>query len=654
MLKQLSAVPLRQVTVQGGFWGKRQKINREVTLPAIYQRCKETGRYDTFKLRYKPEQIDVPMPHHYWDSDVGKWIEAEAYDLAHRRNEQVEARIDEVIDDMEKAQWEDGYLNSFFSVIDSITRFENVYILHELYCAGHLIEAAVAYYQATGKKKFLDIMCRYADCIDRNFGPEDGKIQGYPGHQEIELALVKLYHVTNEVRYLRLSKYFIDQRGKQPYFFDSEPSRKQEPKYYEYKEILERDYLQAGPYALFQSHLPVREQKTAEGHSVRMMYMCCAMADLAAETDDESLLVATKRLWNNVTKERMYIIGGVSPQDISERFSFNYQLPNETAYNETCATIGLFMWAYRMLAFGAQREYSDIMDQALYNGIISGLSVEGDHFFYANHTASCPEVYKNKVMRNERMLPQRQKWFPVSCCPPNIARLTGSIGQYAYSVKADDLFIHLFIDSNIHLDTPNNHMDICVKTNYPIESEVLLTLHPTKKQKQCIYLRNPQWSHNTKILVNQREIPVYEIQTEGGYLCLDGVWCDNDEIKLILDMKPRFIQAHPGVRMNCAKVALMRGPIVYCLEAADNGKNVFDIMTRLNASIIEHFDEHLLGGAYVLEWDGKKRKISGWENQLYKEGCFEMEEYHITAIPYYLWANRGDGEMTVFMNALLE
>lgn len=441
----------KEVQIKKGFWKQRQEINERVTLPAEYEQCKITGRIDSVKCVYQAEKdvhpmkgvftIDgvlaenissgdrIPRPHHYWDSDLAKWIEAASYGLYYHPDAEIEAQIDEIVDDYEKMQKPDGYLNTYYTVVEPGRRWTNVYRMHELYCAGHLIEAAVAYYQATGKRKLLDIVSRYADCIDRTFGPEEGKIHGYPGHQEIELALVKLYRVTAEKRYLKLAKYFIDERGQQPYFFEQEAQQYgRDIEDGGPKGILGKSFLSVGPYALFQAHLPVREQKTAEGHAVRLTYMGCAMADLACQTQDEGLWQACKTLWENVTLRRMYITGGIGTQDGCERFNFDYHLPNEDGYQETCASVGMVMWAARMLQVDADGKYADIMERALYNGVISGVSLNGDTFFYANHLAAKKEMFSQDVIRNPRMFPVRQRWFAVSCCPMNLARLIESIG----------------------------------------------------------------------------------------------------------------------------------------------------------------------------------------------------------------------------------
>ncbi len=645
--KKLTPVAWKNVKIVDGFWGPRQEINRTVTLPAEYDQCKNTGRIDALKLKWKPG--DPNKPHHYWDSDIAKWIEAAAYSLALKPDNEIEKKVDEVIELIEKAQYEDGYINTYFSVVEPGKRWTNVYVMHELYCAGHLIEAAVAYYEATGKRRFLNIMCRYADHIDSVFGREEGKKRGYCGHQEIELALVKLYRVTGEEKYLKLSCYFIDERGKTPHFFEAEAiARGEDPEKSPIKESLNRSYLAAGPYAYFQAHLPVREQTTAEGHAVRVMYMCSAMADLAAETGDKSLLDACETLWENVTKRRMYITGGVGPLEGSERFTFDYDCPNESAYNETCASIGLVFWAHRMLQFEGDGKYTDIMEQTLYNGVISGVSLSGDSFFYANHLASHPGLYENKISRNPRMLPERQKWFECSCCPPNLARLTASLGEYIYSKSEGEVYIHLFIQSETELELGNKRVILSQKTEYPWDEKIEITVSPEEEMELTLSVRIPGWCNGAQLRVNGEAVAI-EHYVDKGYFKLKRLWSKGDKIELVLPMPVEKIEAHPSMRNNCGRIALMRGPLVYCLEETDNGKDLNEIFIPAGSTLSAHFDKDMLGGIVTICADALIRDKSRWENQLYKRAETPKEKITVKAIPYYAWSNRKVGEMIVWM-----
>jgi len=669
-LKKLEHVPWKQVKVTGGFWGSRMEINRNVTLRAEYEQCKKTGRIDSIKCIYDPSKdneditgtktIDgiisdstrenkIPRPHHYWDSDVAKWVEAAAYSLVNKPDRELEKIIDEIVDDFEKLQQPDGYMNTYFTAVEPGKRWTNVYVMHELYCAGHLMEAAVAYYQATGKRKFLDIICRYADHIDSVFGPEEGKIHGYPGHQEIELALVKLYRVTNCEKYLKLAKYFLDERGRQPYFFEEEAKKYgRDVEDGGPKGILGKSFIAKGPYALFQSHLPIREQDTAEGHAVRLTYMCCGAADVAVETGDESLLEASKRLWDNVTLRRMYVTGGVGSQDGCERFNFDYHLPNETAYCETCAAIGLVMWASRMLQAEPDIKYSDIMEKALYNGVISGVSLSGDKFFYANHLASHPGLYEDRIITNPRMFPERQDWFPVSCCPMNLTRLTESIGGYIYSTSEDSIYVHLYVDSCVKNAVNGREVVISQKTEYPWDGNIKLTVESEEPNAFNLAVRIPGWCTDAKVKVNGKEIDVYG-NLNKGYLSIHNTWKKGDVVEINLPLKPILIEANPSVRMDCGKVAIQCGPVIYCLEEEDNGKDLFDIVLTGKSRMSVIYDKSLLGGVNYIKATAKRRNRKSWKDILYKPVSCDYEDIEIKAIPYYAWANRKVGEMTVWI-----
>lgn len=419
LTNRYTPIPFINVSIEDIFWEPRQRANREHTIPIEYQQCRDTGRIDAFRLSWKPGM--KPVPHIFWDSDIAKWIEAASYSLANHPDPQLDALLDEVISLITFAQQPDGYLNTHFTVVEPEKRWTNLRDQHELYCAGHMIEAGVAHYQGTGKHTLLDVVCRYADHIASIFGTQPGQKRGYPGHEEIELALVKLYHVTGEKRYLDLSQYFIDERGKQPYYYDLEAvARGDDPKAY-----------WAKTYAYMQAHIPVRRQNEVVGHAVRAMYLYSAMADLANETGDNSLLEACRTLWQDVCLRKMYITGGIGPSRLNEGFTNPYDLPNETAYAETCAAVGLVFWNQRMLQFDCDSRYADIMERALYNGVISGVSLSGELFFYENPLASLGNYH-------------REPWFDCACCPPNIARRLASLGHYIYSQKDDEAVAPLY------------------------------------------------------------------------------------------------------------------------------------------------------------------------------------------------------------------
>ncbi|WJQ05725.1 glycoside hydrolase family 127 protein [Geobacillus stearothermophilus] len=573
----------------------------------------------------------------FQDSDVAKWLEAVAYLLEEKRDSELEALADDVIELLGRAQQPDGYLNTYYTVKEPGKRWTNLRDNHELYCAGHLIEAAVAYFQATGKRRFLDIMCKYADYIGTVFGRGEGQIPGYDGHQEIELALLKLYEVTGNESYLKLSQYFIDQRGQQPHYFDWEKKARGETKPFWFHD----------DYRYHQAHIPVREQKQAVGHAVRALYMYTAMAGLAAKTGDESLKQACQTLWENVTKRQMYITGGVGSSAFGESFTFDFDLPNDTVYAETCAAIALVFWARRMLELEMDGKYVDVMERALYNGTISGMDLDGKRFFYVNPLEVWPKACERHDKRHVK--PVRQKWFSCACCPPNLARLIASIGHYIYSQTSDALFVHLYVGSNIQTEIGGRSVEIVQETNYPWDGTVRLTISPESAQEFTLGLRIPGWCRGAEVTINGENVDIAPL-TKKGYAYIRRVWRQGDEMVLHFSMPVERIKAHPQVRANAGKVALQRGPIVYCLEEVDNGPNLANLFLPRDAQLEAHFEPDLLEGVVVITGTAERMDESAWNDELYRP--IEPRTYQVPfrAIPYYAWCNRGEGEMTVWVN----
>ncbi|RUY61988.1 glycoside hydrolase family 127 protein, partial [Mesorhizobium sp. M7A.F.Ca.CA.001.09.2.1] len=482
----------------------------------------------------------------FWDSDLGKTIETAAYSLYRRKNPELEKKIDAVIDMYGRLQQEDGYLSSWYQRIQPGKRWTNLRDCHELYCAGHLIEGAVAYYQATGKRKLLDIMCRYADHIASVLGPEPGKKKGYCGHEEIELALVKLARVTGERKYMELARYFIDQRGQQPHYFDEEArARGADPKAYHFK-----------TYEYSQSHIPVREQNKVVGHAVRAMYLYSGMADIATEYGDDTLRAALDLLWDDLTTKSLYITGGLGPSAHNEGFTSDYDLPNESAYAETCAAVGLVFWASRMLGMGPNARYADMMERALYNGSISGLSLDGSLFFYENPLES-------------RGKHNRWKWHRCPCCPPNIGRMVASIGSYFYSLADDALAVHLYGDSTARFDISGVPVSLTQVSSYPWDGAVDIMLEPRAPVEFTLHLRIPAWSASAGLKINGEAIRLADI-TSDGYAAIKRTWKKGDNVRLDLEMPIERLYANPQVRQDSGRVALSRGPLIYCVEASDN------------------------------------------------------------------------------------
>jgi len=630
--RKLTPVSFKNVIIEGGFWGARMETNRKVTLPIEYEQCKKTGRLDAWKLDWKPGKPN--KPHYFWDSDVAKWIEAAYYTLGTHPDPKLEKMVDYVVDLIAKAQQPDGYVNIYFTVVEPEMRWKNLRYHHELYCAGHLMEAAVAHYQATGKRNFLDVMCRYADYIASVFGPRKGQLRGYPGHEEIELALVKLYRVTGEKRYLRLAKFFIDERGRRPFYFDIEVRKRgEDPGPY-----------QPRKYDVFQAHLPVRKQATAEGHAVRACYLYAGMADVAAESGDRELFDACKRIWRNITERRMYVHGGVGSTRFGERFTFDYDLPNEEAYAETCAAIALVFFAHRMLQIEADSRYADVMERALYNGVVSGVSLDGRKFFYDNLLAVHPEYYKFSGQKP----PFRQEWFGCACCPPNIARMLASLGGYVYSQAKDEVYVHLYAAGSARLDVDGRRVAIEQETDYPWKEDVRLVVRAGEPTAFSLALRIPGWCRGARLAVNGKAV---RVEPKKGYAKIKRTWKNGDRVDLRLPMPVERIEAHPSVRHDCGRVALQRGPVVYCLEEADNGKNLNDIVLPHDARLRVKFDRRLLGGVPVITAAARRRDTKSWKGGLYRPAGTSMKPAVLKAIPYFGWANRGAGEMIVWIRS---
>jgi len=570
----------------------------------------------------------------FQDSDVAKWLEAVAYALEIEPNEALAAKADAVIDIIGRAQQADGYLNTYFIIKEPQHKWQNLLECHELYCAGHLIEAAVAYYEATGKDALLNTLRKYADHICARFGAGAGKIRGIPGHQEIELALYRLYKVTGEKQYLQTAQYFIDERGKQPSYFKEELARRD---WYHWNPNPE-DTLYA------QNHLPVRRQTTAVGHSVRAVYMYTAMAALAAEGNDDGLLHACKTLWHNIVHRQMYITGGIGATYHQESFTTDYDLPNDTVYAETCASIAMVFFAKQMLGIEPLGEYADIMELQLFNGILSGMQLDGKKFFYVNPLESVPGV-SGVQHGHKHALPTRPEWFGCACCPPNVARLMTSLGHYAWGEKDDTIFAHLYMGGTAHFQVGGG-VQIDCRTNYPWDGEITYTLTPAIKENPfTLAIRLPAWSADAALHLNGHPA---NADIRNGYAYLTRPWQTGDTLTLTLNMTPRRVYAHTKVRANAGCVALMRGPLVYCFEECDNGADLAALQLPRNAEITaQHENMPGIGGIVTLHAAGQRRS-SG--DALYSTAPPQVAPAALRAIPYYAWANRAPGGMRVWMH----
>lgn len=568
----------------------------------------------------------------FQDSDIAKWLETVAYTLMWEKDAELEKTADDVIDLVCAAQQEDGYLDTFYIINGLDKRFTNLQDNHELYCLGHLLEAAVAYTDATGKDKLLKALIRYVDYVDGIFGPEPGKKKGYPGHEEIELALVKLFRITGNKKYLKLAKFFIDQRGAEPNYFVEECLARNDGKPY------------TDDLSYYQAHKPVRKQEVAVGHAVRAAYLYTGMADVARLTKDDSLLETCERLWEDVTKKQMYITGSIGSSPVGEAFTFDYDLPGDSIYGETCAAIGLAFFAKRMLMIQPKGEYGDVLEKLLYNGIISGISLDGTRFFYVNPL----EVYPKKNHMDARfrhVKTERQKWFGCACCPPNIARITASLASFLSSYNDDSFYTHIPAGAQTEAMIAGNKVIVTVEGNYPWDGNITVKIDTERPFEFTYGIRIPSWCDSFTAELNGVKI---EPAVSDGYLKIKRVFKAGDELKLSLPMEVKIMEADCRVRSCFGRVSIMRGPVVYCLEEIDNGPDLHRIRISENAEFTAK-EERELNGVTALYCMGFK-ELPG-EGELYRPvRSRRFETIKLKFIPYYAWANRGEGEMTVWIN----
>ena len=597
----MKLIPHSQVNLKNGFFFDKEELNRNVTISAVYDRFTETGRIGAFKLGF-PEK-DPIRPHFFWDSDVAKWMEGAAYILEKHPDPALEAKVDEIVEDIARGQHEDGYFNIFFTVVQPENRWANR-DWHELYCAGHLMEAAVAYAKATGKTKFLVCMEKYADYIAKVFMEEQSAVFSTPGHEEIELALVKLYRHTGKKKYLDLAAYFINTRG------------------------TEED---VGRVAYNQSHAPVRLQDSAVGHAVRAMYLYTGMAYLAAETGDGELTAACRRLWDDVVHTKMYITGGLGSTYIGEAFTTPYDLPPDQAYTETCAGIALCFFAGGMLALENKAEYADVIERALYNGVLSGLSADGSQFFYENPLEiNLSERFVSVWGARRFPAHRRVACFGCSCCPPNINRLLASLGSYVYGVEGDTLYVNQFAASEM----ADGEVRATMETDYPRNGRV--TVQATGVGR--IAIRIPAWCDGYTL-----DRPYV---MENGYAVAEN---DGTPVTAVFDLTPRKVWADPRVLRAAGQAAVMRGPVVYCAEGVDNGEGELHgyLLPAGELAAVEELD-----GPYGLpELTVSCLRQGADGGSLYRNTPPVTEAATLRLIPYNAFANRAETDMRVWFRA---
>lgn len=674
--KYTASAKISDVSISGGLFGRVSWLVKEQVLPYQWDILNDTATnavpdhsIENFSVA---EGNDEGYPSHcianfriaakeqegdfygmvFQDSDLAKWLEAVAYRLMSEPDAELEKTVDETIDLIGRAQQEDGYLNTYFTIREPENRFTNLCECHEMYCAGHMMEAAAAYYKATGKDKLLKIMCRMADLIDQNFGPEENKRHGYPGHEEIELALVKMYEVTGEERYLKLAKYFIDERGKKPYYFDIEFEKRNRASHFSYLYPPYGMYSNGPKYE--QYHLPIREQKTFEGHSVRCMYMASGAVDVARLTEDEELMDACRGLYENMVQRRMYLTGGIGSTPKAEMFTSDYDLPNDMVYGETCASVGMMFFTKRLLQAEQKGDYADTMERALLNTCLAGMSLDGKSFFYVNPLEVDPVISRENPDR-AHVLPVRPAWFGCACCPPNLSRMITSLPEYMYTICGNEVYVNLYLSNQAKLALENIEIQLDVKTEYPYEGEISFETETAGEYGIC--LRIPSWSSRKwRVTINGKQAaeaggPDNTYILKDGFLHLMRTWKPGDHILLELDFEPKRVYANPRVSRDVGRVAIQCGPLVYCLEEVDNGKGLQRIYLPKDAELELVRRPDKLEGINEIHACGYRLKDFKEENVLYMaDAQWEYEPVNLVWIPYYAWANRGENEMTVWVH----
>jgi len=618
----VTPVPFSHVHVKDGFWTPRLETSRTVTIPYAFTQCEETGRISNFE-----KAAGLKEGKHegasFNDSDVYKIMEGAAYSLQVHPDAKMREYLDRLIRVVGAAQWEDGYLFTHYSAPqrqpDKL--WTNIAWVHEQYCVGHMYEAAVAHYEVTGDKTFLDIAKKNADLICRVFKPQ-GRTDP-PGHQEIEIGLCKLYRVTGDEKYLDQAKFFLDQRGRLGH---RGPDG------------------HGGLYGTYgQDHIPVVKQTEAVGHSVRAAYQYTGMADVAALTGNMDYVNAIDTIWNDVVSKKLYITGGIGAAGGHEGFGGPYELPNMTAYCETCASIANILWNHRMFLMRGDAKYIDVLERTMYNAALSGISLEGDRFFYPNVLQSIGQH-------------QRSPWFGCACCPSNVARFIPSIPGFAYAAKAEDVYVNLFLGSHVTLDTPGTRLRLIQETRYPWDGQVKIRVEPEQTARFAVNVRIPGWARNepvpSDLYAFLHEIPekatlringqLVPLQMDKGYARLERSWKQGDTIELDLPMPVRRVISHDKITSNEGKVALQRGPLIYCLEGPDNDGQVLDLVIRDDAEVRTQFQTDLLGGVVTISGGAEtaRRTLDG--------RIVPDAKRHFVAIPYYAWAHRGRGQMTVW------
>ncbi|EAA7383141.1 glycoside hydrolase family 127 protein [Salmonella enterica subsp. houtenae] len=646
-------VDLHKLTVSDPFLGQYQRLVRDVVIPyqwdALNDRIPEADpshAIENFRIAAKRQSGEF-YGMVFQDSDVAKWLEAVAWSLCQKPDPELEKTADDVIALVAAAQCADGYLNTYFTVKAPQERWNNLAECHELYCAGHMIEAGVAFFQATGKRRLLEVVCRLADHIDSVFGPGENQLHGYPGHPEIELALMRLYEITQQPRYMALADYFVEQRGTQPHYYDEEYEKRGKTAYWHTYGpawmVKDKAYSQA--------HLPLSAQQTATGHAVRFVYLMAGVAHLARLSQDEDKRQTCLRLWNNMAQRQLYITGGIGSQSSGEAFSSDYDLPNDTVYAESCASIGLMMFARRMLEMEADSRYADVMERALYNTVLGGMALDGKHFFYVNPL----EVHPKTLTFNhiyDHVKPVRQRWFGCACCPPNIARVLTSLGHYLYTPRNEALYINMYVGNSVEIPLENGALKLRISGNYPWHEQITITVESSQPLRHTFALRLPEWCPQPQVEVNGQPV---EQDIRKGYLHIHRDWQEGDTIALTLPMPVRRVYGNPLVRHTAGKVAVQRGPLIYCLEQADNGEALHNLWLPKESKFNAFEGKGLFANQMLIQAEGVRRGTTETPPQAlwhFDAAPGTAQPHTLTFIPWFSWANRGEGEMRIWVNEL--
>ncbi|MDG3007875.1 glycoside hydrolase family 127 protein [Paludisphaera mucosa] len=611
-LAKLKGVPFTDVAIADAFWAPRRETNRTASIPLSLAKLAEYGNIANLDLAAKKAREGYHGPV-FMDSDLYKALEAASYSLATHPDPDLDAQVDDVVARIAAAQQSDGYLDTWFTVNAPERRWTNLRDQHELYCAGHMFEAAVAHFQATGKRNFLDVAVKLADHIDATFGP--GKRMGYCGHPEVELALVKLAKATGDDRYFQLARFFIESRGRK--FFAEE--HHEDPARYD------------GAY--WQDDVPICDHKNIKGHAVRAAYLLSGATDVAARTGDPALLKMIRRVWRNTTEKNMYITGGIGPSAANEGFTHDYDLPNRTAYQETCASIALAQWNHRLALLYGDARYADVVERSLYNGVLAGVALDGRRFFYVNPLESDGGHH-------------RADWFSCACCPPNVTRTLAALGGYAYAVDAEALWVNLYIQGSVKASFNGHAAVVDVETDYPWDGKVTLKPKVDGPTTFALRLRVPGWCQGATVAVDGE--PVSSPPVERGYLVVARTWKPGDVATLDLPMPVRRVAANPNVEADAGRLALQRGPIVYCVEAVDNEADLASLYLPRDAAVVAEKAPDLLGGVVVLEGTARTSPDLPWDRTLY-QAAPAGEPAPIRAVPYYAWDNRKPGPMKVWL-----